>query len=157
MLSVYGVAPCELISQGTALVQFPAFLGRTVGGAVPVDCQVGVLELPQAALASCRHWAWKQVDRGYLVSAEDCPFSVLKNHLRKIRQLQDELGRNCIWPWFDPRYLKIALSTLEGSDLEKLFGPIQMFSFASGQNSLEQTIECYQLQAGRLQIKQVPA
>ena len=157
MLSVFGVAPSELISQGPALVQLPAFLGRTVGGALPVDCQVGVLELPQTALTSCTHWAWKPADRGYVVSAADCPFSVLKNHLRQMRQLQDELGSNRIWPWFDPRYLKIALSTLDGTDLEKLFGPIQMFSFACEPKSLKQTIECYQLQAGRLQIKQVPA
>lgn len=152
MQAVYGVVPSDLISQGPALVEFPAFLGRTVGGAIPIDCKVGVVKLADAGLINSKLWAWNPVDRGYVVSVNPIPFSVLKNHLRRMRQLQDELGCNRVWPWFDPRYLKIALNTLEGSDLANLFGPIQSFGFAVGEQ-----VELYVMQGGQLQIKQVPA
>jgi hypothetical protein len=152
MQSVYGVVPSELISQGPILVEFPAFLGRTVGACLPIDCNVGVLQLDPASLISNKWWAWKPVERGYVISVNPVPFSVLKNHLRCLRQFQDEVGCNRVWPWFDPRYLKLALNTLESSDLSKLFGPIQSFGFAVGEQ-----IEQYVMQGGQLQIRQVPA
>lgn len=152
MQSVYGVAPSEFIFQGPALVEFPAFLGRTVGGSIPLDCKVGVLRLADAGLINNTLWAWKPLDRGYVISVNPIPFSVVKNHLRRMRQLQDEVGCNRIWPWFDPRYLKIALNTLQGDDLLNLFGPVQSFGFAVNDH-----IELYAIQGGQLQIKQVPA
>lgn len=152
MVTVYGVAPSELISSGKRLVEFPPFTGRAVGGVVPVDCKVGVVELAPSALASTSDWGWKPADRGYLISVINVPFSVLKNHLRQIRHLEDEQGRRQLWPWFDPRYLKLALSALEGGDLANIFGPVQAYGFA-----VENAVEWYQLQAGELTIKQVSA
>ncbi|WP_334118775.1 hypothetical protein [Limnobacter sp.] len=150
MLSVYGVARSELISQGNVLAEFPPFLGRPVGGTIPVDCKVGVVGLAVAAASSASMWAWKPADQGYVLVMEEGPFSLLKNHLRRMRHMQDDLGRNRVWPWFDPRYLKLALGTLQGQDLVGLFGPVKSFCF-----SAHEGLDIYQLQSGKLHIKQV--
>lgn len=152
MLSVYGVARSELISQGTVLAEFPPFLGRSVGGVIPVDCKVGVVGLAAAAASSASLWAWKPADQGYVLVVEEGPFSLLKNHLRRMRHMQDDLGRNRVWPWFDPRYLKLALGTLQGPDLANLFGPVKSFCFSTPEG-----LEIYQLQSCKLRIKQVPS
>lgn len=150
MLSVYGVARSELISNGKALAEFPPFLGRPVGDTIPVDCHVSVLELTGSAAKSTSLWAWKPIDQGYVVVVEEGPFSLLKNHLRCMRHMQDDLGRNRVWPWFDPRYLKLALGALQGEDLANLFGPVKSFCFATPEG-----LDSYQLQSGKLLIKQV--
>jgi hypothetical protein len=152
MLSLYGIAPAEIVSTGSLAVEFPPLSGRSVGGAIPVDCKVSVLNLAHPALGNSTLWPWKPADRGYLIASRSVQFSLLKNHLRQIRHLQDATGCNRIWPWFDPRYLKLALKTLEGQQLEKLFGPIESFAFASGSN-----VELMQLKAGALHISQVPS
>ena len=150
MLSVYGVVRSDLVSQGKVLVEFPSFSGRPVGGIIPVDCNVSVVELTEAALRSTSFWAWKPAEQGYVVVVDQGPFSVLKNHLRSMRHMPDESGLNRVWPWFDPRYLKLALGALQGDDLFKLFGPVKAFCFV-GQTGLES----YQLQSGKLLVKQV--
>lgn len=150
MLSVYGVARSELISQGNVLVEFPPFLGRPVGGTIPVDCKVGVVELTGQAASSASQWAWKPADQGYVMVVEQCPFSLLKNHLRGMRHMQDDMGRNRVWPWFDPRYLKLALGTLQGQDIANLFGPVKSFCFSAPEG-----LEIYQLQSGKVHIRQV--
>jgi hypothetical protein len=150
MLSVYGIAPSEIVVTGSVVVEFPPLSGRSVGGVIPVDCKVSVLNLANSALDSSAHWPWKPADRGYVIASRNVPFSLLKNHLRQIRHLQDASGANQIWPWFDPRYLKLALQTLKGPQLEKLFGPIESFAFATGP-----TVELIQLRAGALHSTQV--
>lgn len=150
MLNVYGVAPSEIVSAGSVLVQFPPLSGRTVGGVIPVDCQVSVLNLSDPALGSTAFWPWKPADRGYLITTRNVQSSVFKNHLRQIRQIQDTSGCNRIWPWFDPRYLKLALITLEGQELRKLFGPVDSFGFAH-----ESGVEIIQLRSGLLHVSQV--
>lgn len=150
MLSVYGVAPSEIVLTGSVVVEFPPLSGRSVGGAIPVDCKVSVLNLANSALGNSIQWPWKPADRGYAIACRNVPFSLLKNHLRQIRHLQDASGCNRIWPWFDPRYLKLALQTLKGPQLEKLFGPIESFAFATASS-----VELMQLRAGVLHVSQV--
>lgn len=162
MLNVYGVAPSDLITSATALAVFPAFSGRTLGGAIPVDCEVKLLGLSRSAVGSSAAWPWAPAHRGYVVVTGQTPHSVLKNHIRAIRHFQDELGQNRLWPWFDPRHIKLALNTLEGADLHVLFGPIQAFGFAANLDNNSPTepenfIEFYRLQAHRLQVTQVAA
>lgn len=162
MLNVYGIAPSELITSAKFLALFPSFSGRTVGGAIPVDCEVKLVELANAALGSTADWPWTPAHRGYLVVLDQTPFSVLKNHLRTIRHFQDEMGQNRVWPWFDPRYLKLALNTLEGADLSSLFGPVQVYGFAgepthNSSNDPEKFIELYQMHGHQLHIKRVLA
>lgn len=156
MLNVFGVAPCDLISSAKAVASFPPFSGKTVGNPIPVDCQINLLELSPSAAQSLAFWPWAPVNRGYIVLLEQQPVSVLKNHLRKIRQLQDEHGQNRVWPWFDQRYMKLALSELEGTELAQMFGPIRAFGFvADNQASSVQSIEHYQFNEGRLLVKQI--
>lgn len=150
MLSVYGVAPSEIVSAGPVLVEFPPLSGRTVGGVIPMDCPVSVLKLADSALGSTASWPWKPVGRGYVLTTRDVQSSLLKNHLRQIRYIQDASGCNRIWPWFDPRYLKLALNTLEGQELAKLFGPVESFGFAS-----ESGVEILQLRSGLVHVAQV--
>lgn len=150
MQLVYGVAQSTLVSKGMPLVEFPPFLGRSVGGVLPVDCKVSVLALVDDAVHSTDFWSWAPAEHGFVIVVDAGPFSVLKNHLRGIRQMPDELGRNRIWPWFDPRYLQLALTSLEGQDLSALFGPVRAFCFASSQGAVQR----YQLEAGRLAVKE---
>lgn len=150
MLSVYGVAPSEVVSAGSVLVQFPPLSGRTVGGVIPVDCQVSVLNLSNSALGTTADWPWKPVERGYVVTTRDVQSSLLKNHLRQIRHVQDASGSTRIWPWFDPHYLRIALKTLQGQELAQLFGPIESFGFAC-----ESGVEIFQLRSGSVHVYQV--
>ena len=150
MLSIFGVAPSDIVSAGSVLAQFPPLSGRAVGGAIPVDCQVSVVKLAAPALNSTNYWPWKPADRGYVVAARNFQSSVVKNHLRQIRHIQDVNGSNHIWPWFDPRYLKLALITLEGQELSKLFGPVESFGFAH-----ESGVEIIQLRSGLLHVSQV--
>lgn len=150
MLSVYGVAPSEIVSSGSVLVSFPPLTGQAVGGTIPIDCNVSVLTLAAPALRAFSFWPWKPADRGYVIVTRDVQASVLKNHLRQLRHLQDSSGCNRIWPWFDPRYLKLALSTLKGHELAKLFGPVESFGFATGSG-----VELIQLRAGSIHISQV--
>lgn len=150
MLTVYGVAPSEIVSGGSTLMQVPPLSGRAVGGVIPVDCQVSVLKLADSALGSTAFWPWKPIERGYVISSRNVQSSLLKNHLRQIRHLQDSSGCNRIWPWFDPRYLKLALSTLAGQELVKLFGPVESFGFAD-----ESGVEMFQLRSGLVYVTQV--
>ena len=148
MLSVYGVAPSELVFQGPPEAEFPAFHGRPVGGAVLVDCKVSIVKLSNHALGDMQSWVWKPAAQGYALALDNQPVAALKNHLRSMRTLQDEAGQNRLWPWFDPRYLKLVLRGLEGEDLVRLFGPVQQFAFAS-QNG----VELFSQHNGCLQIK----
>ncbi|MCE2744656.1 MAG: hypothetical protein LW710_01960 [Burkholderiales bacterium] len=150
MLFVYGIAPSEIVLTGSVVVEFPPLSGRPVGGVIPVDCKVSVLTLATSALGDSTLWPWKPADRGYVITCRNAPFSLLKNHLRQIRHLQDASGCNQIWPWFDPRYLKLALKALKGHQLEKLFGPIESFAFATASG-----LELMQLRAGALHVSQV--
>jgi hypothetical protein len=158
MLSVFGVAPSDLISSGKVVAEFPSFSGQTVGGVVPVDYPTVVLELSSSAGKSSEHWPWRPTNRGYVVLLNEQPGSALKNQLRKIRYLQDEFGQNRVWPWFDPRYLKLALNSLEGSELSFMFGPIQAFGFVANDNADNiHAIELYQLGLDGLLVKKVAA
>lgn len=148
MLSVYGVAPSERLFQGSPDAEFPAFHGRPVGGPVLVDCKVSIVKLGSGALSDQQWWVWKPATQGYALALENQPLSTLKNHLRGLRTLKDDMGRDRLWPWFDPRYLKLVLHGLEGDDLVSLFGPIRLFAFAS-----ENGVELYSQQAGSLQVK----
>ncbi|MCZ8016041.1 MAG: hypothetical protein O9274_10120 [Limnobacter sp.] len=150
MLSVYGVAPSEQLFKGTSEAEFPAFHGRPVGGPVLVDCKVSIVKLGSHALGDQQSWVWKPVTQGYAVALEDQPLSSLKNHLRGLRTLKDESGQNRLWPWFDPRYLKLVLRGLDGDDLVRLFGPVTLFAFA-----LENGVELFSQQDGSLQVKVV--
>lgn len=151
MLSVYGVAPSERLFQGTPDAEFPAFHGHSVGGALLVDCKVSIVKLNPQALGDTRFWLWKPAAHGYALALEKKPIAMLKNHLRGLRTLQDESGQNRLWPWFDPRYLKLMLRGLEGEDLVRLFGPVQLFAFAS-----EKGVELFSQHNGCLQIKAAP-
>lgn len=148
MLSVYGVAPSERLFQGTPDAEFPAFHGRSVGGAVLVDCKVSIVKLGNQALGDTQFWVWKPAAQGYALAIDNQPVTALKNHLRGMRTLLDDAGQNRLWPWFDPRYLKLVLRGTEGDDLVRLFGPIQLFAFA-----WEDGVELYSQQEGCLQIK----
>lgn len=150
MLSVYGVAPSEIVSAGSVLVEFPPLSGRTVGGVIPVDCQVSVVPVVDSALNSVTFWPWKPADRGYVIATRNVKFSLVKNHLRQIRHIRDASGCDRIWPWFDPRYLKLALNTLEGHELAKLFGPLESYGFAN-----ESSVEVFQLRSGLVHVSQV--
>lgn len=156
MLSVYGVAPRDLISSGKVLAEFPSFSGQIVGGVIPLDCAVSLLELSSFAATSTTHWPWKPIDRGYIVVLNAQPVSALKNQLRTIRFLQDELGQNRVWPWFDPRYLKLALSSLEGPELDFMFGPVEAFGFSANDHADNiNAVELYQVNPDGLLVKQV--
>ena len=148
MLSVYGVAPSELLFQGIPDAEFPAFHGRPLGGAVVVDCKVSLVKLGSHALGDLQSWIWKPAAQGFALALENQPIAVLKNHLRRMRTLQDEAGQNRLWPWFDPRYLKLVLRGLEGDDLVRLFGPIQSFAFAS-----EDGVQLFSQHDGCLKVK----
>lgn len=150
MLSVFGVAPSDIVSAGSVLAQFPPLSGRAVGGAIPVDCQVSVLKLAAPALNSTNYWPWKPADRGYVVAARNFQSSVVKNHLRQIRHIQDVNGSNHVWPWFDPRYLKLVLNGLEGPALAKIFGPLELFGFAD-----DLGVKIFQLRSGLIHVSMV--
>jgi len=150
MLSVFGVAPSEVVSAGSVLVEFPPLSGQAVGGVIPLDCQVSVLKLADSALNSTMLWPWKPAERGYVIAARNVQSSVIKNHLRQIRHIQDSTGCNRIWPWFDPRYLKLALNCLEGRALQNLFGPLELYGFAD-----DSGVEILQLRSGRIHVSTV--
>lgn len=151
MLSVYGVAPSERLFQGTPDAEFPAFHGRSVGGAVLVDCKVSIVQLAHQALGDTRFWVWQPATQGYALALENQPVAMLKNHLRGLRTLQDDVGQNRLWPWFDPRYLKLLLRGLEGEELVRLFGPVQLFAFAS-----ENGVELFSQHNGCLKVRAAP-
>ena len=158
MLSVYGVAPRDLISSGKVLADFPSFSGQVIGGVIPLDCPVSVLELSSFAAKSSLHWPWKPIGRGYIVVLDAQPVCALKNQLRKIRCVQDERGQNRVWPWFDPRYLKLALSSLDRPELDFLFGPVKAFGFSVGDDANNtNAVELYQINPDGVLVKQVSA
>jgi hypothetical protein len=148
MLSVYGVAPSERLFQGKPEAEFPPFHGHPLGGAVLVDCAVSLMKLSNQALVDWQYWPWKPALQGYALALENQPVSALKNHLRGLRYLLDETGQSRLWPWFDPRYMQLALRSLEGDDLARLFGPVQQFAFAS-----DTGIELFSQHEGCLKVK----
>lgn len=126
MLTVYGVVRSDLLLGTQELVRIPASVASGAGGHVVADADVSVVVLADSALADSSVWPWRQKSQGYVV-ASSAPVSVLKNHLRAMRRLQDDDGRLRAWPWFDPRYVRLALAALEGQTLKALFGPIACF------------------------------
>jgi hypothetical protein len=126
MLKVYGVVRADLLLGATELVRIPASVAHRAGGQIVVDADVSVVVLADHDLVNSDTWPWREKSQGYVL-ASSAPVSLLKNHLRGIRRLQDEEGRLRAWPWFDPRYLRLALSALEGPALKALFGPIACF------------------------------
>lgn len=152
MLKVYGVVPMALLGSTKVVAEFPAFSGRPAGGPVPADCAVGLVDLPCSAGTSTHSWTWMPAASGYVVLTNGLPCTELKNHLRNIRQLTDEQGCKRPWPWFDPRYLKRALTLLQEPDLYALFGPVQGYAFAAPSG-----LEIYSLQAGQLSIRPIAA
>ncbi len=126
MLTVYGVVRSELLLGDKELVRIPASVAHGAGGPITADSDVSVVVLADDALTNTDGWPWRQKSQGYVL-ASSVQMSVLKNHLRGMRRLQDEEGRLRAWPWFDPRYLRLALAALEGQALKAVFGPVACF------------------------------
>ena len=126
MLTVYGVVRSDLLLGVKELVRIPASVASGAGGHVVADADVSVVVLADNALADSSVWPWRQKSQGYVV-ASSAHGPTLKSHLRGLRRLQDDDGRWRAWPWFDPRYLRLALCALEGQALKALCGPVACF------------------------------
>jgi hypothetical protein len=51
----------------------------------------------------------------------------LRHHLRGFLRVQDEVGRNLVFRYYDPRVLRVYLPTCLPEELKAVFGPIDSF------------------------------
>lgn len=87
---------------------------------IPVDVETDFLE----------HWAtyWGK-NAGILFASEAEPRAIFR-HLRKIFVVQDEEGQEHFFRFYDPRILRIYLTTCTPEELTQFYGPIKRIVLA---------------------------
>lgn len=60
-------------------------------------------------------------------------FIELRNHFRSFLRVADENGKTLFFRYYDPRVLRIFLSTCDQKQIQTLFGPVSRY-YAEGKN-----------------------
>ena len=82
------------------------------------------IELEQDYLKNwCRRWS---TNAGILLATAANPDS-LYSHLRSIFVVKDEEGAESFFRFYDPRVLRVYLTTCNSADRKEFFGPVRAF------------------------------
>ena len=65
----------------------------------------------------------------------ELPMLDVRRHLRMLLRVKDEMSRNLIFRWYDPRVLRIYLPSCRPAELRSMFGPIEQFYCESSDSS----------------------
>ena len=78
----------------------------------------------------------------YIFAESSAPFVQLRNHVRSLYRVMDDMGKQLFFRYFDPRVLRVFFLTCDPQQLCNIFGPVQRYVLESetGNELIEYTV-----------------